>query len=99
MASYDIGYLIGSLVGGVVIIYLITRVVLVAFRDKKHAISSIVLAAGIALLVATVLAGYGMSEGGSPNFPGSFFAYLIQTLIVIGIEITRVRRLKAKADM
>lgn len=42
-------------------------------------------------------AGYGMADGGSPNFMNSFLGYLVPILIVIVIEILRVRRLKAKS--
>ena len=91
MSAYEQGYLIGSLIGGIAIIYLMTRLILLAFRDKKRDSRSIVIAACISLFIATVLGGYGFAEGGPPNFLNAFLNYVLQTLIVIGIEIVRVK--------
>lgn len=94
---YEIGYLIAAMMGGVVILYLMTRLVLLVFRDKKHSTVSISISAFVSLGIATILAGYGMSEGDSPDFVNSFVNYLIPAIIVIVIEIFRVRRIKAKS--
>ena len=95
--NYEAGYTVGAIMGGVVILYLMTRLILLAFRDKKRSTKSIVISACVSLGIATILAGYGMADGGSPNFMNSFLGYLVPALIVIVIEILRVRHLKAKS--
>ena len=97
--NYLEGYAIGALVGGIIAVYLLTRLILLGFRDRKFDTSSIVVAALIALGIATVLAGYGFAEGGPPNFAQSFSAYVIPTLIVIVIEFLRVKRWKSKSNL
>lgn len=99
MSAYEQGYLIGWLIGGIAFIYLMTRLVLLAFRDKKYDTRSIVIAACIVLFIATILGGYSFAEGGPPNFLNAFLYYVLQTLIVIGIEIARVKVKKAKSGI
>ena len=90
-------YSIGGVIGGIVILYLMTRLILLAFRDNKHKTSAVVISACIALAIATLLAGYGMADGNSPDFLNSFTTYLIPTPIVIAMEVIRLRRAKAKS--
>ena len=89
-------YSIGQLIGGVIAIYLLTRLLLLVFRDKKHEMKFITISAAIALFIATVLGGFGFADGNKPDFVLSFSIYVIPAVLVVAIEATRVKLGKSK---
>ena len=86
-------YLIGQFVGGIIAIYLLMRLVLVAFRRSRYKPESVIAAACMALVIATVLGGYGFGGNGEPMFAASFFTYALPGVFATAIELVRVRRL------
>lgn len=94
--NYEFGYLIGAVVGGVVILYLMTRLILLAFRDKKHSTSSIVISAVVALGLANLLYGYNTGLD-SPAFLRAILIYSLSAVIAVVIEVLRVRHMKARS--
>jgi len=73
-------------------IYLLMRLVLVVFGKRKHQPTSVISAACVALLIATVVGGYGFGGDGEPVFAASFFAYALPGVFSAAIELLRVRR-------
>jgi uncharacterized membrane protein len=92
----SMAYSMGAMVGGVIAIYLLTRLVLLVFRDKKHEIKFIIISAVVALAIATVLGGFGFADGNQPDFVLSFSMYVIPTVLVVVIEAIRVKLGKSK---
>ena len=91
-------YLIGQLFGGIVITYLIMRLVMLAFRANKYKPKSIVISAGCTLLIATVIGGFGFADGGPPVFLSAFSVYGIPAVISMGIELFRVSRIPEEVE-
>ena len=72
-------------------LYLLTRFILLAFREKKNAPSSIMCAALGALAIATVAGAYGFADGREPDFGAALLRYLIPTLLAMSIELVRIK--------
>jgi hypothetical protein len=90
------GFSIGHVIGGTVIVYILLRSFLLAFGKKKHELQSVIIAACITLAFATVAGGFGFADGGQPVFLLAFTAYIIPTLLAIRIELFRLSRIKKK---
>ena len=49
--------------------YIILHLILLAYRETKHRVRSILQAAALSLVAITLIAGYGLRDGGpSPSF-------------------------------
>ena len=79
-------------IGALIPLFLISRLTLWAFRDNRYTPEAVVSAAGIALVISTVLAGYGMATNGEPAFARAFLSYLVPAMVVVIIDLLRVRR-------
>jgi len=61
-------------------------------RGVGHPIARTITACALALLTATVLAGFGFADGGSPDFGVSFAAYALPQLLVLALLLWRASR-------
>ena len=86
-------YLVGQYVGAIVITYILMRLVMLAFRKGKYKPRSVIISACIALIISTILGGYGFADGGPPVFITAFSIYALPALISMGIELFRVSRM------
>jgi len=89
---------LGYYVGGFVILYLVSALVLLDFRDKKYTYQAVTIAAAIALAIGTYLAAYGMSTGSGLDFGAAFGSYLPPAIAVLIVNLIRVNRKQAKAE-
>lgn len=91
-------YLLGQMLGAFVILLLISRVILLAFRTKKYTHSAVVVSTFIALVVTTLLAGVGMSDDSGPQFASAFINYVIPAIFVVVIDLVRLSRRNSKLN-
>jgi hypothetical protein len=91
-------YLLGQLIGSLVMIYLLMRLILLAFGTKKQATVSVVIAAGVAYVVVSVTSSIGVSAGGALASVLKWVLLLIPALAAMGIELIRVGRLRARTQ-
>ena len=81
-----------ELIGGCTVSYVLLRLVMLAFRSRKFETPSILISGLIVLVVATVVGGYGLRDGGpSPLFLVAFASYLPAVLLALVIELARGR--------
>ena len=90
---------LGMWVGAFVILYLVSALVLLSFRDKKSTYQAVTIATLIALAIATLLGGYGFSEGGGPVFMAAFINYAIPAVAVLIVNLIKVNRHQTKAHV
>jgi uncharacterized membrane protein len=80
-------YLIGFILGGTITIFLLSKLVgVIVFRKiipPKKQIFSVC----IAFVLATVIAGYGIADGGPPEFVEAAAIYGIASIIVLTIQV------------
>lgn len=88
---------LGFFVGSLVIMYLLMRLILLAFGKRRRAGSSVLIAAGLAFLLSTLLAGFGLADGGAPVFLEAFLSYAPAAIAAVMLELTRLNRADAKA--
>ncbi len=86
---------IGFFIGGFVILFLLSSLVPLVFRTRRRTYSAVLFSTLVALAVATVLGGYGMSEGNGPVFETAFRAYLFPAVMVLLVRLVQARRNQA----
>ena len=86
-------YLIASWIGGVIIVRLIV-LLLKKFAFKSRDSRAILLSNAAALLIATVLGGYGGADGASPNFAEAFMMYSVPVGLSLAWDFWRQSRRK-----
>lgn len=89
MAAF-MGYLLGALV----ILYLVSRLVLLAFKERKSSYRAVLVSDAIALATASFIAGYGNADDGAPNFAKAFVDYLVPALLIVMVDLFRVSRFR-----
>lgn len=87
-------YSIGAIVGGIFAIYVLMRLILIAFRSHRTKPVSVIVAACIALLLLTLVGAYGFANGGPPAFTTAFSIYFVPALVAMLIELFRSTRLR-----
>ena len=88
---------LGFWIGAFIILYLVSALVLLAFRDKKYTYQAVTISTLIALAIATLLGGYGLSEGGGPVFMAAFINYFVPAVAVLIVNLLRVSRKQTRS--
>lgn len=84
---------IAAFAGGLVITFLVSRLVRVLFKSRPDPGRSLI-AAGVTLVVAVVLGGFGFADGGAPKFGSSLALYLPAVLVWLAVDVLRARKAK-----
>ena len=80
-------YLTGFILGGIIAIFLLSKLVgVIAFR-KTSSPKKQVFSICVAYALATVLAGYGLADGGPPEFVEAAVRYGIAAIILLSIQM------------
>lgn len=91
-------YVIAFMLGGLIVTFLVSRLVrntvLRKLPDPPRALAS----GAITLAITTVLGGFGMANGGKPNFVGPFALYFIPTAIWVVVDMWRDRHRAGSSD-
>ena len=89
-------YFVGGMIGGVIGSYLILRLLMYGCRKLRRVPNDATTIAGsglMALLVITVIAGYGLQDGGpEPQFLVAFSTYFGPAMLATVIELVRLAR-------
>ena len=88
----------GFYIGAFVILYLVSALIQLAFRDKKYTYQAVTISTLIALAIAVLLGGYGLSVDGGPVFMEAFMNYLFPAVLVLIVNLIRVNRKIAKME-
>ena len=76
--------------------YIILHLILLAYRETKHRVRSILQAGTLSLVATTLIAGYGLRDGGpSPVFLEAFVMYLPCIVLAVPIRLFRTRKHRA----
>jgi len=92
--SMAVGYEIGRIIGAFLILLLITRLILLAFRKRKYTVMAVVISLIIGTGIGVLLAGVANLRG-NPALGGEAFAeavatYLIPVGLVLAIDLIRL---------
>lgn len=80
-------YLTGFILGGIIAIFLLSKLVgVIAFR-KTSPPKKQVFSICVAYALATVLAGYGLADGGPPEFVEAAVRYGIAAIILLSVQL------------
>lgn len=88
-------HFIGQLIGGLIATFILSRLALWTMKSWNGGIQKILLGNGIALLIATLLGGMGMTDGGAFAAPQAFMAYVLPQAIWTGFDLWRHKKGKA----
>ena len=82
-----------QILGGTLGSYIVLHLILLAYREAKHRVRSILQAGGLSLAVITLIAGYRLRDGGpSPVFLEAFVTYLPCIVLAVPIRLLRTRK-------
>jgi len=80
------------LVGGLIICYLISRLLLRVFKSIANPSQRVAFSHLATLGIATLLGGFGMADGGAPRFGHAFAQYLIPVVLLAIVDFVRLAR-------
>lgn len=84
--------MVASILGGVIICFVISRGFLYLFRDWPIFPRRAVVASGLTLAVTVIFGGIGMADGGPPAFGQAAMVYFPACLIVLLFDLTVTAR-------
>lgn len=85
-------YNIGSFIGSLLSVYLLTRLLFFIQRKLQPDTSSLqakIIVYALYMVLATILGGYGLSQTGAPEFAAAFIQYLPAAVILFLYEMYR----------
>jgi hypothetical protein len=82
-------YWIGIIVGGLIITFIVSRLLTLVFRRWLANPKALVAANLATLVIATVIGGFGLADGGAPKFVLAFAQYTIPVLIWLVFDFVR----------
>ena len=93
--AYAAGQALGRMVGAFLILLLITRLLLLAFKERKHTVLAVSISLIIGTGIAVLVTGSGGILGGSPPPGGNAYAdvaatYVIPAGLVLAIDLIRL---------
>ena len=88
--------LVGLTVSGLVILYFLSALISLSFRDKKDSYQAATIATVIAYAIAVFWAGYMLSTPDNPMYKGMLVGWLVPFVVVLAVNLLRVRRNFAK---
>ena len=86
------GMLIGLLAVGFVILYVLSAVILLSFREKKDTYLAAALSTVIAYGIAVFWAGFMLSTSENAMYKGMLVGWLIPFVVVLIVNLVRVHR-------
>jgi hypothetical protein len=89
-------YLIGGFIGGLVGMFLLSRLTLWLFKQLGDNEKRILAAHATAYAIAVTAGGFGFASGGSPRFLYSGGLYVIPTLIWLVVDLLGLKGRRAK---
>ena len=91
--------LIGFSIARLIVLYIASALILLAFRDKKDTYKAAVAASVIAYAIGVYWAGLSFGTQAEPAFKGALVIFFVPFLVVLGINVYRVhRKLNRNAD-
>lgn len=90
--------LIGLTVSGLAILYLLSTVILLSFREKKDTYQAAAVATVLAYGTAVFWAGYMLSTPDNPMYKGMLVGWFLPFLVILAANLVRVRRRLAKGQ-
>lgn len=93
-------YLLGSIAGGVLIIYLMSVLLEWAFFKRIVDIPELgkALSVAFAVIAAVIIAGFGNADGGPWNPGSSLYGYVIGGAIVLALRLWAYRRRAERSE-
>ena len=88
--------LIGLTVVGFVILYVLSALILLSFRDKKDTYQAAAIATVVAYGIAVFWAGYMFGTPDNPMYKGMLMGWLMPFVVVLTINLVLVYRRIAK---
>lgn len=85
-------YVIGALVGGIVITGIISRLLRATLFRSQPPARGAVGAFLATLAVATLLGAFGFADGGAPDYLRALGTYVVPTLFWLAFDLVRVSR-------
>ena len=77
---------------GLVILYVLSALILLSFRDKKDTYLGAAIATVIAYAIAVFWAGYMVGTPDNPMYLGMLVGWLLPFVVVLGVNLFRVHR-------
>ena len=84
--------LIGLTVVGFVVLYVLSALILLSFRDKKDSYQAATIATVMAYGIAVFWAGYMLGTPGNPMYKGMLVGWLLPFVTVLTVNLVRVHR-------
>jgi hypothetical protein len=89
---------VGTFVGALLAIGLLSRLALWILKRVGDTSMRVLIAHGLTLCFATVIAGYGFGEAGKPRFGYAFTVYGLATLVWLAIDLLGVKGRRARGQ-
>jgi uncharacterized MnhB-related membrane protein len=84
--------LIGLTVVGFVVLYVLSALISLAFRDQKDTYQAVIFATVIAYGIAVFWAGFMLSTPDNPMYKGMLVGWFLPFILVLAINLVRVHR-------
>ena len=84
-------FLVGQFIGSLLISYVLFKLLMLAFGKAKNKPINMCIGAGIVLMLATIIGGFGLQDN-SPNplYLEAFINYSVPVLLVLFTELVRM---------
>lgn len=86
-----IGYIIGAVVGGLLITFLIRRFWLWALKRIQDEKLRVFIAAALTLALSSVIGGLGYADGGPPRFLYAAMIYVVPTIMWLVVDLFAIK--------
>lgn len=91
----SVAFFVGALVAGYILMKLSIAVVK-RMKKPRDQYSKILLAGVFSLIIVTLIAGFGMADGGRPKFAEAFTSYVLPIAILVVIELVVAKKRSEK---
>jgi amino acid transporter len=81
---------------GLVILYVLSALILLSFRDRKDTYRAATIATVIAYAIGVFWGGYMLGTPNNPMYLGMLVGWLLPFLVVLGVNLFRVHRKLAR---